>query len=199
MRMPRRERTNGFTLVELMLVVAIIGILGAIAIPAMSRQVKMARTSEVAGHFNKLWSGAVAYYEADHANAATVVVAKQFPIPLASTHECTPPGSVCAAPSYCGGLPDGLCPGNSPVFSDPTRPWMALSFNIPDPHRYAPLILFTGAGNELDVEFQALGNLDGDTITSLFRMRGSARSTWGVASARVEPWRSPIRALREIE
>ena len=49
----RNKKSSGFTLVELMIVVAIIGIIAAIAIPAFSKYVKKSRTAEVAGFLNK--------------------------------------------------------------------------------------------------------------------------------------------------
>jgi prepilin-type N-terminal cleavage/methylation domain-containing protein len=59
----RARAGEWFTLVELMLVVAILGILASIGGVAWMRYVKRSRTSEAAGHLQKMWVGAMGYYE----------------------------------------------------------------------------------------------------------------------------------------
>src|SRR5262245_45840993 len=153
-----------------MIVVAIIGILAAVAIPAFSRYVKKSRTAEALGHLNKLWSGAVAYYEADHADGATTVQPKQFPGP-ATTIE---PTTCCAVM--------GKCPGNPAVYqTDPV--WVALNFNIPDPHLFRPS--YQGAGTAGSSTFTAFayGDLDCDGGFSTFMRNGKISNTSGDVEA----------------
>ena len=58
-------REKGFTLVELMIVVAIIGILAALAIPAFVTYMNRAKASEAEGIMSTIMDGAQAYYEGD--------------------------------------------------------------------------------------------------------------------------------------
>jgi prepilin-type N-terminal cleavage/methylation domain-containing protein len=66
--MVRRTRcTEGFTLVEVAIVVVILGVLTSIAIPAFVEQLRRARTSEATGNLNSLFRSASALYAQERA------------------------------------------------------------------------------------------------------------------------------------
>ncbi|MCB9600777.1 MAG: prepilin-type N-terminal cleavage/methylation domain-containing protein [Sandaracinus sp.] len=58
----RRRKQEGFTLIELMIVVAIIGILAAIAIPAFINYIKRSKTSEAPANLKAMFTGAADLY-----------------------------------------------------------------------------------------------------------------------------------------
>jgi prepilin-type N-terminal cleavage/methylation domain-containing protein len=160
--------TDGFTLVELMIVVAIIGVVTAIAIPGFSRWMKKSRAAETAGHLNKMWQGSVAYYESNHAGTA----ARQFP----ATDGALGVSDCCTAAA-------AKCPGGNPRFNAPT--WIALQFVIPDDHYYYPSYESSGLNGSAMFTAGATGDLDCDDIRSRYSRQGSVAGDGDVTGSTI--------------
>lgn len=142
------KKTKGFTLVELMIVVAIIGILAAIAIPAFMKNAKKAKTTEATLNIKKIQEGAISYYHEEHVKAGSAVpIARQFPD--------TPAVPVAPAAGAC--CPNKCAPNNA-LWVDPS--WQALKFGLSDAHYYS---------YSYDATTNGVGTtpLSGTTVTTL--------------------------------
>ncbi len=75
-----KTNRKGFTLIELMIVVAIIGILAAVAIPGFMTYIKNSKTSEAKTNLNAIGKGAVSYFETEHISGDGMSgFSKQYP------------------------------------------------------------------------------------------------------------------------
>jgi type IV pilus assembly protein PilA len=160
---------NGFTLIELMIVVAIIGILAAVAIPAFMKYIRRSKTVEATMNVRKLFDSSVSYYEGEHSDLSGNILPKQFP------------NTVAASPALrsCCGQPGDKCAPNPANFTDPS--WAALNFSVDDPFYYSYQYNSTGTDTGASFQAWAFGDLDCDTTLSTFERSGSVMSDRSVS------------------
>ncbi len=148
--MSRRTRTSaGFTLVELMIVVVILGILAAVAIPAFTRYVKRSKTSEAQGNIAKVYQGQLTYFQANlERGGVSYVNAGALPT--------TSPG----ANKYAA---------NVALWST-NATWTNVGFSLDSGHYYQ----YSSPGSATGYTAMAFGNLDG--VYSTFQRVGILNS-----------------------
>jgi type IV pilus assembly protein PilA len=150
----------GFTLVELMIVVAILGILAAAALPAFMKYVRRSKTTEALANVRKLYDASVAYYAVDRGARGGSILPKQFPV----SQSMTPLAGTCCASR------GNKCAPNEALWQ--TTTWTALNFSVNDPFYYS--YAYTSSGTDTASQFTAgaYGDLDCDTRFSTFERTG---------------------------
>ena len=147
---------TGFTLIELMVVVCIVGLLASVGLTSFAKYIKMAKTVEAHEALYELRMGAREYYVVDHWNNQGKLTLRQFPQSI----KPTPMGGPCC--NRC------VTPSEEWV----TAGWNSLLFSLSEGHHYQYRFLSTGTGFQAVYTAQALGDLDCDKNLSTFEIRG---------------------------
>jgi prepilin-type N-terminal cleavage/methylation domain-containing protein len=168
MHREHRHVDRGFTLLELMIVVAIAGILAATAVPSMMHYIAKAKSTEAMMHIEKMYNGARIYWLEPHGAAGSI---QPLPAQFPDAHAATPALSCCAS----GGA---RCLPVAAEWADPT--WLGLGFSMDDPYYYQ--YEFLSSASEFTA--RAIGNLDCDASFSTFSMIGrvDANGVFGLAA-----------------
>jgi prepilin-type N-terminal cleavage/methylation domain-containing protein len=155
----RLRSTQGFTLIELMIVVAILGVLSAVAIPSFALYIKRSKTAEVGANLDSMFKSAASYYTSERGDR----------------------GQVSSVAGHCtvdDAHPSPAMPGASKQAFIADASFAGLGYSIGDMVYFSyGLVVRTGTGacdnasSQVEVyTFFANGDLDGDGIQSNFEL-----------------------------
>jgi type IV pilus assembly protein PilA len=176
------KKKEGFTLIELMIVVAIIGILAAIAIPAFINYVKRSKTSEAPANLKALFEGSASLYQ--RGTAARGVIARGTG---------TSNSTRCYTPTIDTSAVGAMVSDQKHTLTWPAEPtsatelgFAALSWQASDPLYYQYAVVSAGMGgtvinpgvtcgdsamvNDSVYTFAANGDIDNDMSISTFEL-----------------------------
>ena len=173
----RRRGESGFTLIELMVVVGIVSLLAAVAIPTFSKYIRKAKSTEARTSLKQIIDGATAYYYDEQTATKSIgSIPRQYPAGGAAGAA----GVGATDPACCaGGGTVEKC--NPPANVWDQEVWQALHFSMEEPHFYRYFYSAaaaaggggggSGAGATATARAEAVGDLNCDGVFSFYRLR----------------------------
>ena len=189
------KNAKGFTLIELMIVVAILGILAVVAVPALQKYMRRAKTAEAKTQLAKLYDAASSFFKSEHADrGATNFIGAGGDVEDMAPHRCPHPngqpagGEAGVTPALafnCNEGPGGRCipatGGGGAGYYDialwnDNAVWNGLNYLQEQGHyfhyNFIAVNNTTGYG-QCQFTAQAFADLDDDAVFSTYERSGA--------------------------
>lgn len=175
----RWKSEYGFTMIELMIVVSIIGILAAVAIPSFLKFVRQSKTSEAPIQIKAISDGAVSWFDTPHFQTTNGnPMRKHFP------HEGNS-SQVLNGPTTLRRPSEAPCQKGRPQYKADSEqwdafPWKRLKFGINRPHYYQYQYTYNNQDTKSpSFTVAAHADLDCDGTVSTYTQQGKAHPVTG--------------------